>query len=426
MIKIRGLRWYITIMLMLVTTINYLDRISLGVVYPALKEQLSIDEQHYSYIILSFQFCYLVMMPLSGRFLDRVGIKLGFSIAVTFWSIAKMLHSLAKGVFSFSVVRVLLGAGEAANFPGIAKVASEWFPPKERTMATGIANMGAGVGALIAPPLMIWLMFKVGWQEAFVITGAIGFFWVVPWALFYKSPEQNSLITSEELQYITEGQRELQAEEKDAGPQKNVWKLVLGQRNFWGIALARFLSEPAWQFFSYWIPIYFVMQRGVDLKQFALFGWLPFLAADVGSFVGGLLSPFYHKLGFKVLTARKAAMTTTALMMPFAVLIIKSPTVGWAVLWFCVAAFGHQGISATLLTLPADLFPKHTVGTANGLSGTCGHFGGMLFTFAVGWFVTHVGYTPVFVTIAFLDLIGATLIWTLIREPKTEVPSMAA
>jgi ACS family hexuronate transporter-like MFS transporter len=411
---------------MLVTTINYFDRTSLGVVYPTLKEQLHISEQYYSYIILSFQFAYFVMLPLSGRFLDWVGIKLGFSIAVTFWSIAKMLHALARGVFSFSVVRVLLGVGEAANFPGIAKVASEWFPAKERTMATGIANMGAGLGALLAPPIMIWLSLEFGWQQAFVITGAIGFFWVVFWMLLYKPPEQNSLITPEELKYITEGQKELQAEEKNTGPQRNVWKLIMGQRNFWGIALARFLSEPAWQFFSYWIPIYFVTQRGVNLKQFALFGWLPFLAADIGSFVGGVLSPFYQKLGLKVLTARKLSMTTAAFIMPFAVLIIKAPTAGWAILWFCVAAFGHQCISATLMTLPADLFPKRTVGTANGLSGSAALAGGMIFTFAVGWLVTHVGYAPVFVTIAFLDLIGAALLWTLIREPKTETPSVTA
>jgi len=422
--KIRGLRWYIAIMLMFVTTINYFDRTSLGVVFPIFKDQLNIDKQHFSYIILSFQFAYFVMLPLSGRFLDWVGIKLGFSIAVTFWSIAKMLHALARGVFSFSVVRVLLGVGEAANFPGIAKVASEWFPAKERTMATGVANMGAGLGALLAPPIMIWLSLEFGWQEAFVITGFIGFFWIVLWMLLYKPPEQNSLITPEELQYITEGQKELQAEEKNTGPRKNVWQLIMGQRNFWGIALARFLSEPSWAFFSYWIPIYFT-ERGVNLKDFALFGWLPFLAADVGSFVGGVLSPFYHKLGFKVLTARKLSMTTAACMMPFAFFITRAP-VGWAIVWFCVAAFGHQCISATLMTLPADLFPKRTVGTANGLSGSAALAGAMLFTFAVGWLVTHVGYAPVFVTIAFLDLIGAALLWTLIREPKTETPLVTA
>lgn len=414
--KVRGLRWYIAIILCLVTTINYLDRTSLGVVYPVLKEQLNIDKQHYSYIIISFQIAYMIMLPLSGRFLDYVGVKLGFSVAVIFWSIAKMLHALARGVLSFSFVRVLLGVGEAANFPGIAKVASEWFPAKERTMATGIANMGAGFGALIAPPLMIWLVLKFGWQQAFLITGIIGCFWIVPWLFLYKPPQQHSMITAEELQYITEGQKELQVQE--SGPVKNTWKLVLFQRNFWGIALARFLSEPAWQFFSYWIPIYFV-ERGVNLSEFALFGWLPFLAADIGSFVGGVLSPFYHKLGFKVLTSRKLSMTTAACMMPLAFFITKSP-VSWAIVWFCVAAFSHQCISATLMTLPADLFPKCTVGTANGLSGSAALLGGILFTFAVGWLVTHVGYWPVFVTIAFLDLIGTAFLWTFIREPKTE------
>jgi ACS family hexuronate transporter-like MFS transporter len=407
-------------MLLLVTTINYLDRTSLSVAAPVLKEQLHISEQQYSYIIMCFQFSYLIMQPLSGRVLDWLGTKRGFSLAVVWWSIANMLHAFARSPFSFSIFRSFLAVGEAANFPGIAKTTSEWFPARERTMATGIANIGAGTGALIATPFVAWIIYKFGWQEAFVITGAIGFIWVVFWTLLYKPPTQNPLITKEELEYISQGQKELQAEDTDTGPAKNVWKLVLGQRNFWGIALARFLSEPAWQFFSYWIPLYFATQRGLNLKQIGLFLWVPFLASDVGSFVGGVLSPFYQKLGFKVLTARKMAMTTAALMMPFAVLITKAPTAGWAIFWFCCAAFGHQCISATLLTLPVDLFPRRTVATANGLSGSAALAGGMIFTFIVGWLVMHVGYAPIFVTIAFLDLIGAALLWTLVREPKAE------
>jgi MFS transporter, ACS family, hexuronate transporter len=420
--KIRGLRWYIAIMLMLVTTINYLDRTSLSVAGLPLREQLHIDEQQFSYIIMCFQFSYLVMQPLSGRVLDWLGTKRGFSLAVVWWSIANMLHAFARTPFSFGVFRSLLGVGEAANFPGIAKTISEWFPAKERTMATGIANIGSGTGALIATPMVAWIIYKFGWQEAFVITGAIGFIWLIFWMILYKPPAQNSFITKDELAYITEGQKELQVE--DTGKQKGVWKLVLGQRNFWGIALARFVSEPAWQFFSYWIPLYFATQRGLNLKQIGLFLWVPFLAADIGSFVGGVLSPFFQKLGFKVLTARKLSMTTAAFIMPFAVLIIKAPTAGWAIFWFCCGAFGHQCISATLLTLSVDLFPKRTVATANGLSGSSALLGGMLFTFAVGWLVTHIGYAPVFITIAFLDLIGAVFLWTLVREPKTETPTV--
>jgi ACS family hexuronate transporter-like MFS transporter len=417
MIKIRGLRWYIAIMLMLVTTINYLDRTSLSVAGPVLKDKLQIDALHFAYIIMCFQFTYGLMQPITGRIMDWLGIKRGFSLAAIWWSIANMLHAFARTPFSFGVFRALLGVGEAGNFPGVAKTISEWFPAKERTIAFGIANVGSGTGSLIATPFVAWIIYKYGWQEAFVITGAVGFIWVVLWLLFYKSPSKHKLITQEELDYISQGQKELQAEEQT---NKNVWKLVLGQRNFWGIALSRMLSEPAWQFFSYWIPIYFTTQRGLNLKQIGLFLWVPFLAADLGSFIGGYLSPFYHKLGFKILTSRKLAMTTAAFLMPVSILIIHAPTAYWAIFWFCIAAFGHQCISAVLLVLPVDLFPKSTVATANGLSGTCGHFSGMFFTFCVGWLVMHIGYSPVFVTIALLDLIGAVVLWTVIREPKTE------
>jgi ACS family hexuronate transporter-like MFS transporter len=423
MIKIRGLRWYIAIMLMLVTTINYLDRTSLSIAGPTLKDKLHINVQQFAFIIMCFQFSYGLMQPVMGRVMDWLGIKRGFSLAAIWWSIANMLHAFARTPFSFGAFRALLGVGEAGNFPGVAKTISEWFPAKERTIAFGVANVGSGTGSLIATPFVAWIIYKYGWQEAFVITGAVGFVWVVLWLLFYKSPSKHPCITPEELDYIAKGQKELQAEEQT---NKNVWKLVLGQRNFWGIAFARILSEPAWQFFSYWIPMYFATQRGMDLKQIGLFLWVPFLAADLGSFVGGFISPFYHKLGFKILTSRKLAMTTAALMMPVSILIIQAPSAYWAIFWFCIATFGHQCISAVLLVLPVDLFPKSTVATANGLSGTCGHFSGMFFTFCVGWLVMHIGYSPVFITIALLDLIGAAVLWTVVREPKTETVPISA
>ncbi len=286
-------------------------------------------------------------------------------------------------------------------------------------MATGIANIGSGTGTLIAMPFVAFIILKLGWQAAFVITGAIGFIWVALWLLFYYPPEKHPMITPEELAHIQQGQRELYIEETPR--EKGVWKVVLGQRNFLGIAIARFLSEPAWQFFTYWIPMYLVTQRGMNLKQIALFGWIPFLAADLGSFVGGLLSPMYQKIGFSVLNARRVSMTTAALLMPFALLIAKAPSGEWAVFWFCFGAFGHNCISATLLTLPADLFPKHTVATANGLSGCIGYFGGMLFTWGVGWLVMHLGYGPIFTMIAFFDIIGATALWLLLRIPQPQL-----
>jgi ACS family hexuronate transporter-like MFS transporter len=418
-LKIKGLRWYIAILLMLVTTINYIDRTSLSVAAPTLKEQLHINEQQFAYIIVCFQFCYMLMQPISGRIIDYLNIRRGFSLSVVWWSIANMLHAFARTPLTFGIFRGILGVGEAGNFPGIAKTASEWFPPKERTMATGIANIGSGTGTLIAMPFVAFIILKLGWQAAFVITGAIGFIWVALWLLFYYPPEKHPMITPEELAHIQQGQRELYIEEVPR--EKGVWKIVLWQRNFWGIAIARFLSEPAWQFFTYWIPLYLVTQRGMNLKQIALFGWIPFLAADLGSFVGGLLSPMYQKIGFSVLNARRVSMTTAALLMPFALLIAKAPSGGWAVFWFCFGAFGHNCISATLLTLPADLFPKHTVATANGLSGCIGYFGGMLFTWGVGWLVMHLGYKPIFTMIAFFDIIGATALWLLLRIPQPQL-----
>ncbi len=421
--KIKGLRWYIAGLLMIVTIINYIDRTSISVAAPFFKEQLKINDQQFSYIIICFQFCYMIMQPISGRIIDFLNLRRGFSLAAAWWSVANILHAFARSPLTFGIFRGLLGVGEAGNFPGIAKTASEWFPPRERTMATGIANIGSGTGALIATPLVAWIIWKWGWQQAFVITGAIGFFWVILWVWFYRSPEKHPMITPEELAHIQQGQQELNVEETTN--EKGVWKVVFTQRNFWGIAIARFLSEPAWQFFSYWIPIYLVSQRGMNIKQIGMFAWIPFLAADLGSFVGGILSPFYQKLGLTVLNARRASMTTGALLMPFALFIATAPTGEGAVFWLCFGAFGHNCISATLLTLPADLFPKRTVATANGMAGAIGYFGGMLFTWRVGWLAMNVGYTPIFTTIALLDIIGAIALWTILRVPKTQPNTQA-
>lgn len=421
--KVRGLRWYMASLLMLATTVNYLDRNCLSVAAPELKKTLGITEEQYSYIIMAFQFTYMLMQPVAGRVIDWLGTRLGFSLSVIWWSIANMLHAFAGGWVSFGFFRSLLGIGEAGNFPGAGKTIAEWFPPKERTIATGIMNIGSGTGAMIAPPLVAWIIYKWGWQEAFVITGAVGFLWVAVWRIFYHAPEQHPWLTREEYEHIKKGEAELKVEEDaPAGQEKTggVWGLVLTQRNFWGLALTRFLAEPAWQFFSFWIPMYLATERGMNIKQIGMFAWVPFLAADLGSVVGGMLSPFFQKLGFNVLTSRKLAATTSALMMPAALFIAKAPTPGLAILYFSIASFAHQTLSATLLTMPSDLFPKRTVATANGLSGSIGYFGGLLATFGVGWLVTHVGYTPIFTAIGLMDLVGAALLWTLVRAPKTE------
>jgi ACS family hexuronate transporter-like MFS transporter len=398
-----------------VTIVNYLDRSCLSVAAPTLKKQLTINEVDFSHIVIAFQITYLVMQPLSGRLIDWLNIRVGLAVSLVWWSIAQMLTAGAAGWQSFAALRGLLGVGEAANFPSAAKAVSQWFRPSERTVAMGILNVGSGIGALIAPPLCVYLILQFSWQTAFVVTGAIGLVWVGVWLWFYRSPEEHPWMSPEELAHIRAGQAELVVDEAPAAT--GTWKTVVGQKNFWALAIARFLSEPAWQFFTYWIPLYLATERHMKLKEIGYFAWVPFLAADVGCIFGGVLSPFFVKQGFNVLTARKLAATVCGILMIFAAFIGKAPTASWAIVFFCVGAFAHQAMSSTLLTLPADLFPRRTVATANGLSGMIGGFGGMIFTAIVGEVALHIGYTPLFAAMSIFDLIGAFFLWSLMREP---------
>jgi ACS family hexuronate transporter-like MFS transporter len=326
-----------------------------------------------------------------------------------------MLTAFAGSWRAFAGFRALLGAGEAGNFPSGAKAACQWFRPGERTVATGIFNMGAGLGQAIATPFVVYLILQYSWQAAFVATGAIGILWLAVWLLVYRAPEAHPWLSPGELAHIRAGQQELG---RDEGAPGGVWRVVLAQRNFWAIAIARFLAEPAWSFFTYWIPLYLATERHMRLKDIGSFAWLPFVAGDVGCLFGGFLSPVFIRRGLDVITARKLAASTCALLMVFAISIGSAPSSGWAIALFCVGAFAHQALSSTLLTLPADLFPSQTVATANGLSGMAGYMGALLFTKVVGIVVMKVGYAPLFVAISFFDLIGAAFLWGLLRQPE--------
>ena len=416
---VRGLRWWIAVLLMGVTVVNYLDRACLSVAAPTLKRELAMNEVDFSHIVMAFQITYLVMQPLSGRIIDWLNIRAGLALSILWWSLAQMLTAFAGGWQTFALFRGLLGVGEAGAFPGAAKTVAQWFRPRERTIATGILNVGAGFGAAIAPPLVVYLILHYNWQAAFVVTGAVGVLWVIVWRLLYRSPEDHPWMSPTELAYLKEGQEELVVDEEPQ--EKGVWKVVLSRRDFWGVAIARFLSEPAWQFFTYWIPLYLVSARHMNLKEIGYFAWLPFVAGDLGCLFGGLLSPLFIRLRFSVLMARKLSASVCALLMVFAIFIGKAPTPAWAIVFFCIAAFAHQAMSSTLLTLPADLFPKRTVATANGLSGSVGGLGGMLFTMVVGIVAMKIGYGPLFTAIAFFDLLGSAALWMLLREPRKGV-----
>jgi MFS transporter, ACS family, hexuronate transporter len=419
--KVKGLRWWIAILLMGITTINYLDRTTLSVTAPVFMPKLGLDQVDYSRILLAFQIAYLIMQPIMGRIIDWLELRLGFAISIVTWSLAQAITAFAGGWRSFAVFRAMLGMSEAGNFPGGIKAVGQWFRPKERTVATGIFNVGAGLGAAIATPMVAWLILRFSWQFAFAATGVFSLLWAILWAVFYRSPEKHPWITKEELDYISEGEEELRVSETPA--EKGVWKIVLPQRNFWAVGIARFFSEPAWQFFSYWIPLYMAAERHFDLKQIGYFTWVPFIAADLGSLFGGMLSPFFiNKVKLPIMRARKCSAAVAAFLMIFAIFVGRAPSAGWAIFFICIGAFAHQTMSATLMTLPADLFPKRTVATANGLSGAMAFGGGMLFTAIIGPVAKYIGYGPLFTTIGFLDIIGVTFLWWLLREPKQVGP----
>lgn len=434
--QIPHLRWLIAFLLLLVTMVNYLDRNCFGFVIASdqFTRDFQMDDQQIGYVVATFGYVYAIMQALGGRLIDRIGTRRGFTAAVTFWSVANMMHAwagqfhlalgsalglpltMANVWVSFALFRGLLAVGEAGNFPGAIKTVSEWFPPRERTIATGIFNMGASIGATLVPVVVAVLILRFGWQSAFIVTGAVGFVWVAIWLALYQSPDRHPWITQKERDAIQSGIAAVRL--PDAEPSTGIWRLVLTSPAFWAVAVARVMSEPAWQFASNWIPKYFKNTANVDLKTLAFFGLATFLASDLGSLVGGFLPPLFQRLGMSLMNARRAAVTAGAFLMLSMILINFTQSPYLALAFFSVATFAHQSIAATILTLPADLFPSRAVATANGLSGCCAYLGGGTFMLLVGALFKRRIYTPLFVMMGLFDLAGASALWLLIRPGR--------
>lgn len=415
--KIRNLRWYIVGLLTLVTVINYLDRNALSVAQVTLEDELGITDAQYGHIVSAFLVAYGLFHPLVGRFVDSVGSRVGLSLAFVWWSIASIGHAFAGGVRSFGAMRFLLGIGESGNFPAAIKTVGEWFPAKERALATGILNVGTGVGAMLAPPLVGAIMYYLGWRWAFIITGSIGFVWLIPWLILGRRPEGHPYITAEELSYIRAGQAQEEPVEVAAEPPaKGILREALGTRELWALMAARLLSDPVWLFFSFWIPKYFKAERGFELKDIAMFAWLPFLAADFGSIAGGWFSSFLIGRGWSVLKARKFALCCSAALMPVTILCVHTDSWVLAIVFLSIAALGHQSWSASTLTLPADVFPKRMVASCYGFTAMMGVMGGAVSQYFVGTLIERVGYTPVFTAAGCLHPVGALAVVLFVKS----------
>ncbi len=405
------LRWWIIGLVTLGTILNYLARSTLSVAAPTLKEEFSMSTEDYSWVVLAFQASYTVMQTVAGSVLDALGTRLGFFLFAVGWALSNMAHAMATGWQSLAVFRAFLGATEAAAIPAGAKTVSTWFPPRERPLATSLFQMGTSVGNMIAPPLVAFCILAWSWQSAFIVTGALSLMWAGLWWFGYRDPADHPRLSDAERAVIASGgDEELPGKPATRGE-------VLRSRSFWAIAVPRFLSEPAWQTFNFFIPLYLVAVWQLELGQIALWAWLPFLAADFGSLAAGLLPGWLMKRGAGLLTSRKLTMTFGALCMigPACIGLATSP--GMAIALFCVGGFAHQMLNGALITLCADSFDSRTVGTASGMAGTSAWIGGMLFTLLIGQSADQFGYNPLFVALAGLDLVAAGVLWWLLRSP---------
>ena len=407
------LRWWMIALLMMGSTINYLTRSTLAVAAPTLLADLHINTQQYSWILSAFTGA-IMLQPLAGYVLDVLGLKAGFALFAIAWSFISMAHGLANSWQALFGLRGLLGLAEGSANPAGMKATSLWFPAKERGFAGGLFNIGASVGSMLAPPLVAWAILVHNWRFAFVFTGLLGLAWVSLWLWFYDAPETHPKLSAEERAYILAGQ---EAHLRGDGRRPSIAR-ILAQRNFWGIALPRFLADPTWGTLTFWLPLYLSTVRHFDLKQIAIFAWLPFLAADLGCMSGGTISAALQRYGgVRLINARRGAFTVGAVLMTAVGFVgsVQSPYTAIALL--CIAGFAHQTLSVTVITMSSDLFTRSEVATVAGMAGTCGNGGLLVFSLLMGGLVSTIGYSPFFVGLAVLDLVGALLLWTLVREP---------
>lgn len=398
-------RWRIALLLCLITTINYIDRQALTVAAPLLMDEFAISNADYGLITSGFLFAYGLGQMLCGPVVDRLGTKRAFALAVAAWSIAGMLHAWGRGLVSFFTFRVLLGLTEAANFPVALKAIAEWFPRSERSLAVGILTVGPGLGAIVAPPLIALLISVWGWQAAFLVPGAIGFVWLLVWQAWFYSPADHPHLPGRERELILRD-----VGEPEPAPVDRPWYWCLRYPEVWGLMLSRFVSDGAFYFFVFWLPIYLTSQRGFDLTDIALFAWIPFLAVDIGGLAGGWLGKVFVDRGASIDQARKRVIWIGALLVPASLPAVAAESWVVALALIAVAMFAIQFKASSLFAVPADLFPARDVGTIWGLFGAVGSFGGMAFSGLAGWTIDQYSWTPLFVAVALMHIVSAALV----------------
>lgn len=388
--RIGRYRWAICALLFFATTINYMDRQVISLLKATLQADIGWTEVGYSWVVLSFQAAYAIGLLVTGRLMDWLGTRKGFSIAIIAWSIAAIGHALARSVLGFSIARFMLGLGESGNFPAAIKTVAEWFPKKERALATGIFNSGTNVGAMVTPLIVPVITHTWGWQWAFILIGAIGFIWLIFWLALYRKPQEHPKLSKAELDYI-------QSDPPDV-VEKIPWLKLLPHKQTWAFALGKFMTDPIWWVYLFWLPDFLHKQYGLELNDFGLPIVAVYVIADVGSIGGGWLSSTLIKRGWSINAGRKTAMLVCALCVVPIVFASMASNLWVAVFLIGLAAAAHQGWSANIFTIASDTFPRRAVGSVVGIGGMAGAVGGMLLSLLVGKILEKTGnYLPIFI-----------------------------
>jgi ACS family hexuronate transporter-like MFS transporter len=416
--KIGSVRWFICALLFFATSINYLDRQVLGILAPTLQQKIGWSEEQYGYIISAFQIAYAIGLVASGRMVDRLGTRIGYAVIMGVWSLASMAHALANSALGFGIARFVLGLGESGNFPAAIKTTAEWFPQKERSLATGIFNSGANLGAIIAPAIVPSITLRYGWRAAFLVTGIFGLVWMVWWIARYRVPAENKRLGAAEYEHI---HRDLPP------PTRQIpWQRLLAYRQTWAFSLGKFLTDPIWWFYLYWLPKFFDSRFHLGLSHLGVPLIIVYNFSAIGSIGGGWLPALFTRLGFDIVKARYTAMLVAAcLVLP--IFFVGQLTSQWAAIGILgMATAAHQGWSANLYTTVSDMFPREAVGVVVGIGGMAGAIGGVLFSLGVGYVLelTH-SYTLLFAISASAYLIAFGVLRLLVPGlPRVNVDAL--
>jgi MFS transporter, ACS family, hexuronate transporter len=408
--RIANFRWIIVALLFAATAISYVDRQVLTVLAPSLRDQLGISNTGYASILTAFLLAYTFMQPVTGWLIDRIGTRLGFALIMAWWSAAAILHAFATSVASFAVCRFLLGMGEAGSWSACVKAVSEWFPRRERGLATGLWSSGVSIGLVVSVPIVAWISLTLGWQWAFILTGLSGFAWLAAWLWMYRLPRAHPAVTPAELSHITE----------DAGVTDEAARVpytsLLRSRNVWAVIAARMLADPWAWFYYFWIPEYLTRSAGFTPADVGKYAWIPFLAQGVGIVLGGTFSDVLVRRGMRTVHARLAIMLTGMLLMTPGILAAFDLGIVIIFAGISSAMFGFGFWAPNMMSLCADAFPRNAVGSVVGLSGMGAGVGGMLFTMLIGWTLDHYGYPLVFIAAGTVPLLAFVVLFVLLER----------